>query len=622
MKFFNLAFGILLALAGLWPTRALLAAPADCSATLQSLIDGAPSSALYLPACTYTESVTINKDLAIIGATSGGSTILQAPAHSRIITLTGNHALNLQNLTLTGGNPNDGEAGGAIQASSGSLNIADSHLYNNQAASGGAIYQGNAAGNLFLSYDTIENNQTTQTDGGAVFAFGNIISTSTNFNNNSAARYGGALSNYSGNTTINGGNFTGNSSGLNGGAVNVNDGLSVSNTNFVNNTSGDSGGAITQWNAPYNNSITHSYFHGNKAKNKGGGVFINSVVTFDQDWFDANTVDTATSGVYPYGGGVYAGNSGGDYQTPAVTVLNSKFTLNKAVYDTALASFGGGLYIENPSHDGSSVTLAVISNTTFDNNIAWVGAGLLANYGQVNMDNSTISNNQGGYGVGIDAWTLHGQGLLFTGNQADVIGGGIRAGTVALKNSRFIQNTAGYNGGSAMSVSQNLSLTNILLAGNTDTHYGTIQTELSASGTITNVTIVQPTLAASTAIYLVATSSVTISNSIIANYSKCYDIAGTLTEDHMLYSNDTQQEVVESGGTFHNNGYNLAFDAQFVSPAASDYHLKSTSPAIAGGAYTAGIDVDLDYRGRRPNHSAMGAYNYWRAVEFVPFLRK
>jgi len=342
-------------------------------------------------------------------------------------------------------------------------------------------------------------------------------------------------------------------------------------------------------------------------------------VSLNGDWFDANTVDTASTDT-SYGGGIYAGNAGNIYLSAAVTLLNSKFTLNQAKCSGSCFADGGGMYVDNPM-TGGHLTLTVISTTTFDSNKAWVGAGLYANNGQVNIDHATISNNQAGYAAGIDAFNVLGEVVLFFGNQASVIGGGIRAGTVSLKNSKFIQNTAGNSGGSTVSVSQNLSLTNILLAKNTQSGGGTIQTELSATGAITNVTIAQPSLGTGTAIYLNAGSNITISNSIIANYARCYDIFGTLHENHILYSNDSQQDFEESSGHFYDNGYNLAYDAQFVSPSTGDYHLKSTSPAIAGGSYTPGVDVDLDYRLRRNGHSAMGAYNFWRLV-FIPLLKK
>ena len=623
MRILNLAFSFWLAVTGLWPSFLAPAVALDCSTPLQTLINTNTTGTLFLPACTYTENVTISKDLAIIGATSSGETILQAPANQRIITLAGDHTLNLQYLTLTGGSPVVGNAGGAILADGGSLQISHSHFYNNSASDGGAIYQGKADGVVRLTNDLFENNHSTNGQGGAIFANGTIISTDSIFNSNTANSHGGAMTVWTGDTTITGGSFTSNTAGGNGGAVNVNNGLSVSGVTFTSNTSGDSGGAITQWNASFTISIVSSNFHGNKATNKGGGVYVNSVVILNQDWFDANSVDSGTiNTVNTYGGGVFAGNTGKVFAVPAVTVQNSKFTGNATHCKLGCYSKGGGIYIEN-IQEIATPTLAVLSNVIFDANSSWDGGGLYANYSQVNADHLTFTNNIAGYGAGMAPYILDGEALFFKGNQAEDQGGGVRGFQLSIRQSTFLDNTAKYAGGSALYVGSTLSLTNVLIAHNTEfsTGYGTVSLGANSSGVFNNVTFAQPILGTGTAVYLGTGANYHIFNTIIANYNYCYDVYGALYEDHILYSTDTHEEKVETGGHFYNNGYNLAFDALFVEPATGDYHLKSTSPAIAGGLYMAGVDVDLDYRPRRTGHSAMGAYNFWW-LELLPLVNK
>ncbi len=365
MKILNLAISFWIAAAGIGQLFAVPAAPVVCPASLQALVTAAPAGGtLYVPACTFTESITIDKDLAVVGATSGGVTILNAPVGERAITLTGDHTLNLQNFTITGGSPDTG-GGGAILANEGSLQISHCHIYNNSASDGGAIYQGNAAGTDYLTEDVIEDNHVTG-QGGGMFANGTVISTNTVFSTNTAGSHGGGMSVWTGSANINGGSFAGNTAALNGGGVNINNGLSVTGVDFNDNISGDSGGAITQWNASYTISITQSNFHRNKAKNHGGGIYVNSVVFLNQDWFDANVVDSGAVSDTS-GGGVHAGNSGGITASPAVTVLNSKFTGNEARCKSGCYSEGGGIYIDSKGN-GTTPTLAVMSNDLFDAN--------------------------------------------------------------------------------------------------------------------------------------------------------------------------------------------------------------------------------------------------------------
>ena len=537
MRILNVALSFCLAVSGLGLSFLRPATLSTCPTPLQTLINNAANNdTLYLPACNYTESVTIDKNLALIGVTSGGTTLLQAPANQRIITLTGDHTLNLQYLTLTGGSPDDGNAGGAILANDGSLQISHSHISNNSASNGGAIYQGKAAGSVYLTSDVFENNHATNGQGGAIYANGNVVSADSTFNGNSASSHGGAITVWSGSTTITGGSFTGNAAAGNGGAVNLNNGLSVSGVTFTSNTSADSGGAITQWNAGFTILIASSNFHSNKAVNKGGGVYVNSVVALNQDWFDSNSVDSFTTDD-TYGGGVYAGNTGNVTATPAVTIENSRFTGNATHCNSGCYSKGGGIYIEN-SLGGATPTLTVVSNVVFDSNFSWDGGGLYANYGQVNADHLTFTNNQAGYGAGMSPYILNGEALLFKGNQAEDQGGGVRGFNLSIKQSTFLDNTAKYAGGSALFAGSIANLTNLLMAHNTEsgTGYGTVYLGGNSTGVLNNVTFAQPTLGTGTAVYLGTGANYHIFNTIIANYVYCYDLFGTLYEDHVLYS--------------------------------------------------------------------------------------
>jgi CSLREA domain-containing protein len=139
--------------------------------------------------------------------------------------------LNLQNLTLTDGNPGATDFGGAISNALGTLNIVDCTFSSNTAADGGAIY-----------------NQKTLTIVGSTFS-GNIA-------NNSAGPVGGAILN---------GTIPGTNSGVT---------ATITNTTFSGNQAqaregvSATGGAIVNSEATLN--LVNDTFSGNLASTDGG----------------------------------------------------------------------------------------------------------------------------------------------------------------------------------------------------------------------------------------------------------------------------------------------------------------------------------------------------------------
>jgi hypothetical protein len=79
-----LTLSLIFGLALIVPSTLARASLNACPPSLQALIDGTPiGGTLTLPACTFTESVIINKDLTLVGDSSGG-TILQAPLNQPV----------------------------------------------------------------------------------------------------------------------------------------------------------------------------------------------------------------------------------------------------------------------------------------------------------------------------------------------------------------------------------------------------------------------------------------------------------------------------------------------------------------------------------------------------------
>jgi predicted outer membrane repeat protein len=593
--------------------------PAVCPASIQTLIDSIPNGGtINLPACTFTESLVIqNKSLTIIGDSSG-NTIIQSAPNNRVIEFTGNYTLSLQNLVLSGGNAG-ANAGGGVDVPDGSLQITNCTIRNNSAVYGGGIFQGFNGGTLSISNSLIENNQAGQ-QGGGVFAKGTVTLTDTVFNSNSAGWHGGGLSNWEGDTTITRGSFSSNTASAgNGGAVNANNGLVVHGTQFSTNSAGDSGGAITQWNANFQIAISHATFQGNTAKNKGGGIFINSVLILDHDVFNTNIVNSGGAG-NAYGGGVYAGNSGNVTAAPALVVTDSVFTGNKTMCAGCAIISGGGIYF-GKSVLSNPLPTVLISGASFDANQSWYGGGAQIDYGSLTINHSSFTNNTAGYGGGLDAYQLDGEDLLFKGNQAVNEGGGLSGYNLSVEQSQFLDNAAGSAGGSALAATNIANLTNILAVDKTANPHGTLLLRSNASGTINNVTISRPAKGNGTAIYLVGNTNFHLVNTIITNYDKGLDVWGSLNYDHVLFFNNTSNIINESGSSVTNSGSNIQQDPLFANPGGDNYHLTASSPAIPGGLYTPGVTIDLDYRPRSAGRSAIGAYNFWQFV-FIPIVRK
>ena len=195
--------------------------------------------------------------LAISGANAYGVFIINT---SVAVTITG--------LTIRNGNAS---GGGGIN-SAGTLMIYNTNIVSNTAGYGGGVYQ-SGSGRVDILNSLVEFNHSGY-QGGGLFINGDAALTNTLVLTNTAGADGGGLTDWAGRTDLSGGMFAGNSAGGNGGGINVNNSLSVNGTQFNSNIANDSGGALLQWNAGYTVAVTNARFERNRAKNKGGGVFV------------------------------------------------------------------------------------------------------------------------------------------------------------------------------------------------------------------------------------------------------------------------------------------------------------------------------------------------------------
>jgi predicted outer membrane repeat protein len=172
----------------------------------------------------------------------------------------------------------------------------------------------------------------------------------------------------------------------------------------------------------------------------GGGAIYNdyeAVLTVANSTFTSNSAEVD-------GGAIY-----NDYGT--LTVLNSTFSGNSAIY-------GGGIY--------SGYGTMTIKNSTFSGNSAGNGGGVYTNHGTVTVTNSTFSGNSATYsggGINNDGTVLTITNSTFSGNSAatadpEATGGGINnAGTLNYANTIIANSTSGGDCVNWASIATNMS---------------------------------------------------------------------------------------------------------------------------------------------------------------------
>lgn len=595
--------------------------PARAAGFLQTEINNAcDGCTVTIQAGTYTETLTVNKNITLTGA-SMATTILQ-PMYStdRVITVTAGHNLTLNHLTVTGGHPDTAVptpgAGGGVYLADGDLTLYDCRITNNSATYGGGIFQDNppppaVPRTVTASSSYFESNTATQT-GGGLYVRGSAMLTNTNLTSNTAAMHGGGMHVAGVNTTVLiGGVISGNHAGLNGGGVNLDNGLTISGTQFTNNTAGNSGGGLTQWNSGKPVSINNTTFTGNTALYKGGGAFVGSHLTITATTFNTNSVDSLNN-TNTSGGGLHAnGGLDGSQLTFSGNIVKCKL---------CAASTGGGLYI----YSLAANTASSITQSTFDRNSGWSGAGIFSDYNiLLTLTNSTFTNNSGGYGGGVDAAHLQGDRLMFQNNTVVNGGGGASVTSGTVTNSRFIGNSASYSGGGGILVVNDFIGTNLLFVQNSSPD-GAAMAVLHGPATLRYATIVGPGLPnTQPAIKFkppVPTSlpTMNINNTIISSYGTAVAVDGALTEDYNLFYNNTNNFTSTSVSSVTSGGHSLTgLDPLFLSPATGNYHIPAASPAVRKGV-DLGVPTDLDgvTRATPPD---IGAYQAWRAC-YLPMI--
>lgn len=566
MRFLHFALAIVLALGllvglnvliTLQPVQAASSAP---TVTLQSMIDNTPAGGtVYIAAGTYTESLTVNRSLTLTGVTSG-TTIIQAVAGQRVITVTTDNNLRLENLTVTGGHPSSA-VGGGIYVVSGSLTLINVRIAGNSADYGGGVFQSGQGGRVDASGSRIELNTTTN-HGGGLYANGNVALTNTQFLSNTASWHGGGLHSQNGRVDVTGGLFAFNrATNGNGGAINLNNHLTLNGTQLISNTALN-GGGVQQWNASYSVALTNTRFERNAARHVGGGAAVSGTLTINGSTFVTNTVDSGDA-TDTFGGGLYAGGA----SQIAVTTFagNTAFCINGGSCSSAN---GGGLYIAN-----QPLTLTQV--TFVRNQAGRMGGGLKADYATTRLDRVIFSGNSAGWGAGL----------------------AYRQGSGTLNNVLFNGNVAGWGGGLVVD-SANVTLTHVTASGNYASNWGGGLENYWSTLHVINSVLWGNSASQGAQIYDDNSAAPTLVAYSDVQFASVYTGTGNLNADPRFV-----QPIAAS-----------------INPTTTgNYRLRGGSPAIDSGT-NAGLTVDLDGQPRPMGHGYdLGAYEA-RLTVYLPVV--
>lgn len=294
-------------------------------------------------------TVTLRQAVNLSNATAGPNTIAFAPGLTGTINLTQGELKITNDVKITGPGSNNlvinaGQSS-RIFNSTANFEVDDLNLSNGKADSGAAVLE--TGGTLVMHNDTIANNHSTGTLGGAVATSVSTVDlTNDLFVGNLADLNGGAVSNLGFST------------------MNVNGCQFLSNSLVPVNGSAGGGGAIMNQGGTSFLNVNNSIFVGNTANSGGAILNYQGHLTGANDIFMANTAIA--------GGALFQ-------QTGATGVLNNAtFRYNKA-------QLGGAIY----SND-----LLTLNNSNVQFNTATIaGAGIDYKLGTLTLFGTVVANN-------------------------------------------------------------------------------------------------------------------------------------------------------------------------------------------------------------------------------------
>jgi hypothetical protein len=558
--------------------------------------------------------VTVTQPVTLQSANGPAVTFINGGAAFRCVYLTNGATLN--GFTLTDGGTTNG---GGVYAVSTNAIITNCVITNCSAQiDGGGTFSG-----TFYNCSILDNSGV---DGGG--AFGGVFENCT-FANNSAVLYGGGAYSEQGFPLI------------------------LANCVVVSNSANSYGGGVFNLplssTAPFfdcltNCSLTNCVLSFNSAQHFGSATV---AAYLDNCTVNSNkTANTAATAGYLVGC-TLIGNHGIAAQPDALDLLNgssevlSNCTLiaNDAsavdchLYGCTLQNNGSG------AQDSTLFNCLIVSNTAYANGAGanyctLTGCNLEFNralngyYGggaySSTLTNCSLAYNQATDGGGADACTM--DNCTLVGNTAGASGGGGGAAGSILSQCLILQNIATNQGGGVMSCSLNncLIISNVVSSFRVNPGYGggaylsTLTNCVLASNVGTNgggayaSTLVNCTVVANTASLGGGTSDCSNYNSIVY-YNNGGDYYPSTTQYPLNYC---CAPIPATNGI-----RNFTSAPLFVNPAASDYHLQSSSPCINSGnnAYI-GNATDLDGNPRVTGGTVdIGAYEYQTPTSVISY---
>jgi CSLREA domain-containing protein len=296
--------------------------------------------------------ITDTDDLTIQGQGAGIS-VIDGAGIDRVLHVTVNAQLTVENLTISGGTVT-GSGGGIL--SLGAITVSNSAITGNTASIFGG---GLAASDTVILAESLISNNSAANSGGGISTFGSISLTNSTVSNNTSGNRGGGMTGVSGVSVINS-TVSNNSADELGGGINSLAEVSLTRSTVSNNSAGARGGGI---NSLTTVSVTESTLSNNTAEGSGGGI-----ASLGQTSLTNSTVNGNTSG----------NRGGGIVSFAGVDLINSSVSGNSA------DNTGGGI----TSALGGSVN----HSTVILNHSNALGGGIFS-YNPLSLQNSILAGN-------------------------------------------------------------------------------------------------------------------------------------------------------------------------------------------------------------------------------------
>lgn len=502
---------------------------------------------------TYADRPLVTKGVKVVGGGAGATFTGSASTTAgwALAVNAGTATVELQNVTLTGGNY---QAGGALPVVSGNVRTTNVSITNSKSTAGGGAYLWAGSATLTMTGGQVSGNRATATSAnlgwGGAFYVGAGTSLSLdgttvrdNVADGAGKGYGlgGAIINAGSttvrNATLRGNESTGPSGTSFGGAIYHNGtSLVLADDDFIANKSAIGGALATA--QPV--TVTNLDFDANSAL-AGGAVYPSASYTQTGGSMTGNSATTN------YGGAIYA---------PATASAPASLSLTDVdlVGNTA-PSAGGALYAT------ANVT-TTIRDSRVDGNSSQSGGGIF-NAGALILRDSVIIDNAASFqGGGLtngstvvaDAPSATVVDTVVTGNSAAVAGGGLQnlsRATLAVTGGRVEGNSAAGGGGIVVGDASTTTLTRATVSGNT-------ATSLGGAGVFNagNLSVVRSVLAANKAMGSNGIGGAIYSGSSTANAATTLQVDASTLSGNQAYGGSAV--VVYSTGSGATNTATIA----------------------------------------------------------------